>query len=334
MGMTQTADFGTVAVSRVGAECFEISWHCVPAGAARVVVACLENGVSSAVDSGANKALMAVPPGCLRPVFTLCADNSTVTYVAERRLPLEAVPNLRDLGGYRSRYGGQVRWGRLFRSGRLSALSDSDKRYLHTLGIRTIVDFRRPTEVSQSPTRLHTDHDHQIKHVAISPGDQSELVKSIRAGNVTAELMAQGMSALYSDLALHQREQYATLLHTLAAGTPPLLFHCSAGKDRTGVAAALILMILGVPRDTIMQDYLLTNQFYPPPGEMEQMRHRFGLAHIATDVVKPVFSAREQFLERFFQTIDQHFTSEADYFEQCLGLDAAGQQRIRDYYLY
>lgn len=173
------------------------------------------------------------------------------THVEPRRVPLENVFNLRDLGGYPTSGGGRVRAGVLFRADGLNRLSDSDARVVRTLGIRTVVDLRTLAEREQwgaAPAHLFEARSLHLPLI-------SELWPTFEVTDdhdPVAYLIER-----YHEMTVEGSESLATLIQLVATESEsvPLVFHCSAGKDRTGVAAALLLGLLGVPDDQIAADY-------------------------------------------------------------------------------
>ena len=180
-----------------------------------------------------------------------------------RVLPLQGGRNFRDLGGYRTADGRSVKWGLLYRSGQMHDLTAADYTYLQKRGIRTVCDFRDTGERTREPTLwpagqrpkvLSDDYTLDVSAMKL-PGDPA---------GWTREQVVTAMTATYPQLLDQFNGQYARMFAELLAGDVPLAFHCTAGKDRTGVAAALLLTALGVPRTTVVEDYLLSNQHMAP----------------------------------------------------------------------
>jgi protein-tyrosine phosphatase len=183
--------------------------------------------------------------------------NSADAPFAQRgRLRLESAFNLRDFGGYATADGRVVRRGMLYRSGTMALLSDADAAHLRSLGIRAICDFRRGNERTAEPTLWHgAEVDYFCRDYSESSGLLGEMLKRTDA---TAEDMREAMLSLYRVIPVDHAASYRAMFAQIANGRVPILINCSAGKDRTGVGAALILAALGVPRETIVADYLLT----------------------------------------------------------------------------
>jgi protein-tyrosine phosphatase len=176
-----------------------------------------------------------------------------------RCVALSGQNNFRDLGGHRARDGRTVRWGQIYRSGELSALSDEDVERLAELGLRTVVDLRSAAEMeSKGPDRLPPGA--EVLSLTIDPGDLSPIVGPAFAtgdfSHIPADLLGQINRAYVRDCT----DQLRTLLSiALDPANRPLVFHCTQGKDRAGISAAILLSALGVPWDGVIEDYLLSN---------------------------------------------------------------------------
>jgi protein-tyrosine phosphatase len=225
-------------------------------------------------------------------------------------LPFEGVHNLRDLGGYPARGGRQLRWGQLYRAGDLHCLSPRDKAALEKRNIKTIVDFRGAEEKKQAPDgRLAT----LVQTFALPIEAGSILDLCATETKVSGEAL---MTELYGRLVEIARPQYRQFFRILSdPGHIPLLFHCSAGKDRTGLAAAFILSALGVDRERIYQDYLLSAAY------LKEMIRQW-LA--AKPHLEAVLSVRRGYLEAAFAKIDAAFGGINRYVQEELGANVAG----------
>ena len=193
-----------------------------------------------------------------RPYFYVAPDKGAGVWIAERVLPLEGGRNFRDLGGYVAADGRRVKWGKLYRSGSMAQLTPADYDYLATLGIRVVCDFRTSAERTAEPNKWQeaAKLDYWTRDYEMSFGE----LRKMLAGQPTAEQAKAAMISGYRQLPYEQAPSYRELFKRLAAGEIPLAFNCSAGKDRAGTAAALILSALGVPRETVIEDYALTDK--------------------------------------------------------------------------
>ncbi|MEU4224167.1 tyrosine-protein phosphatase [Nonomuraea sp. NPDC026600] len=169
-----------------------------------------------------------------------------------RHIAFERLHNFRDLGGYRTRDGRTVRWRRLYRSDSLAKLRGDDWRRFLDLGVRTVIDLRYPWEIARRGRVPESDglvyHNLSIEH---QPYDQAELGPDIDTARFLADR--------YAEIALDGVEELRLALKVIAAGdSAPLVMHCAAGKDRTGLLAALVLSLLGVDEGSIVEDFALT----------------------------------------------------------------------------
>ncbi|MGH0032182.1 MAG: tyrosine-protein phosphatase [Myxococcota bacterium] len=269
------------------------------------------------------------PPDA-RPVPSELPAAERETY---RRLPVDGAHNLRDLGGYATADGRTTRWGMLFRSDALAGLTDDDLRYLERLRLRRVIDFRSALERERDPDRIPAIPGLEIVLSPIQGDalDPAELQERILGGEATARemtgMLVDGNRAFVTDFS----DVYADFLHGLAdADHLPTLFHCTAGKDRAGFGAALALMAVGVPRETVMRDYLRTNEFSADHTERVLTILRFvSFFRTEPDDVRPLFEARREYLQTAFDTIDEKYGDTDGYLRQALGADDALLARIR-----
>jgi protein-tyrosine phosphatase len=169
--------------------------------------------------------------------------------------------NFRDVGGYATVDGRRVRYGQLFRSGLMSGFEDGAVGEIAALGVRSVCDLRAREERDQHPSHWLTGREiHQsVREDSDGSGDLLEFYRSVEAEPGSArEIMLRGYRTMPYTLA----PSYRALFQRLLAGETPLIFHCAAGKDRTGIAAALVLTALGVPRDMVLRDYRTTDRLY------------------------------------------------------------------------
>lgn len=246
-----------------------------------------------------------------------------------RLLPTEGGFNLRDFGGYATTDGGIVRRGMLYRSGTMALLTAADEAYLGGLGIRMVCDLRRPKERLNEPTRWcePAGVEYWSRDYAETSGIMSEVA---RTADPTAESMRAMMIALYRQIPVDHAASYRVMFGRLLDGQVPMLFNCSAGKDRTGVGAALILHALGVPRETIFEDYQLTNQvdftrlWFAKDKESLLAR----LSAQSPEVVAPVITADPAYLDTMYDEFDRRHGGIEGYLAM-LGVDADAQRRLR-----
>lgn len=245
---------------------------------------------------------------------------SATTTDWNRVIPLTGGSNFRDLGGYRTASGKTVRKGKLFRTAHMAGLTDTDLVTIGALGIRTICDFRGPDEVRTSPTRLPSNAP-EIHMLSIMPKVGGSVRQIMEAGEARGQDVRDLITEAYRAYAREHVNQYRAFFERLTADDRyPIVFHCAAGKDRTGFAAAIALTALGVPRDTVMEDYLLTNTHWRSTSSLPANAH--------PEVRKALLGAHPEYLEAAFEGLDSHFGSFDAYLEKGLGVDADRRARL------
>ncbi|MBK7262025.1 MAG: tyrosine-protein phosphatase [Rubrivivax sp.] len=228
----------------------------------------------------------------------------------DRSLRLSGASNFRDLGGYPGRNGRSLCWRRLFRSDHLAALTAGDQTRLAELGVARAFDFRGTHERAAAPYQLPGLVQHALP---IEPTVVQQMQALIDSGGPLSAAVVQAlMQDLYRRLVSDEAQRFAELFEQLLATEAPLVFHCTAGKDRTGVAAALILLALGVPRPLVMQDFLLSNQYYRRPQGPAP-------SALPADALAVLSGVQAGFLNASLQLID----------DECGGVDAYLSQHLR-----
>ena len=237
-----------------------------------------------------------------------------------RVIHLVGASNLRDLGGWRTTQGSHIRFGRLFRSAKLSKLTAADELHLAELGLKNVCDLRGLEESQRDASvHLHGTQRHQLPMEAHLDG----LLQGILAQRtVERSDLQEFITAAYEGYPKACAEQLRLLFALILKNDNlPLLFHCAAGKDRTGFAAAVLLTTLGVGWDSGLKDYLATNQHW---------RRDFQLpAGMTEEVGAPLFAANESMLARSFKAITTGYGSFDAYVNDVLGIDAASRLELR-----
>lgn len=215
----------------------------------------------------------------------------------QRLLPLVGAYNFRDLGCYPTTDSRRTRWGRLFRSDTLNELTEEDVATLRAMGLATVVDLRTPTEVERAgpgPLQRHPIH-HLHAPVLTDQGQEDRAAPQLRDGNAGDRYLwyLEGGSAALAEAMVLMTE----------ADRYPLVFHCFAGKDRTGVLAALVLDCIGVERTAIVEDYVLT------ATRMELIIGRVRRDPLVGDRVDEIpasaFAVLATSMERFLEGLDE-----------------------------
>ena len=251
----------------------------------------------------------------------------------QRLLPLEGGQNFRDLGGYRTRDGRTVRWGLLFRSGAMNGLTAKDYAYLSKIGIRTVCDLRSSEERAAAPVRWP---DGSLPKVFADDYRMSEDAAFFdQARKMTAAQARSALAASYPPILTQFNSQYRRMFRELLAGNAPLAFNCSAGKDRTGIAAALILTALGVPRETVIQDYLLSNRYFDPAKASSETSGNAvpdAWKKMPPEVTRVFMGVDRSYIAGVFRAIDAHPGGQARYLRDALGLGPAELAVLRRRY--
>ncbi|WP_209121621.1 tyrosine-protein phosphatase [Alkalihalobacillus sp. BA299] len=253
-------------------------------------------------------------------------------HMSRRVIPLEGTFNFRDLGGYPAADGRRVKWGKLFRAGNLSGMTEADLLLFKQLGIKRICDLRSEDEIKKHPDPVCEDT--VWLHSPVIPdevgtvrqvGDLAEARQLFSKSHPGEVLMA--MNRQMASYVQSYRRVFAFLLEEPDA---PFLFHCMAGKDRTGVVAALIFSILGVSRDVIIEDYLYTNCF------VEEIKANLLndelMSHLPVDeeVIEALLEARLEYITAFFDEIETCHDSVEKYLQEKIGLAEEEIEKLRE----
>ncbi|MEE4301623.1 MAG: tyrosine-protein phosphatase [Pseudomonadales bacterium] len=249
-----------------------------------------------------------------RRYFALRTDEGSVVRTAVRVLPLEGGRNFRDLGGYTTVDGRRVRWGKVFRSGTMVDLTEADYGYLDAIDAQVLVDFRSSEERADEPTNWQVDEPEYWARDYSSETDSGAFRELFASGEITAEKTRAVMTGMYDQIALQQADAYRVMFDRLAAGETPLVFNCSAGKDRTGIAAALLLTALGVPRDQVVADYALSDDVvdysaaFLETDEGDDSPYAF-MRQFPREAIMPLLASEPEYIEAALQGLADEYGS-------------------------
>ncbi len=291
--------------------------------------------------AGAGILVLAVV-AALPPVAVL-ADGGTVaapTAAYDRLLPLEGGSNFRDLGGYFTADGRQVRRGLLFRSGVMSGLTAADQEYLARFGFQRVVDLR-----SSEERALYPNHWATAQGIELVAHDYS--MREIVERMMGDDGQPRGMGELYRGFPAQLEPQLRLFFAELLADNVPLVVNCSAGQDRTGFSAALLLLALGVPREVVLQDYLVSTRYRRPEVErgdvdlaeaaddnfFAQLMLRYSEGDQARAAQPLLTEDGVPFLRFALDQVEQDFGSIEAYLDERIGVDAADRERLRERFL-
>lgn len=288
--------------------------------------------------------------GSLALLFTLGARSAFNASQAVARdakatpgqsLGIASVPNLRDLGGYKTKNGATVAKGLVYRSNQLSGISRDDMKKLSKLDLKVSLDLRTWAERSSRPDELPSGTkfvwlDVLADSPQAGPAQLEQLMQDPKKAN--AELGGGKVEALFQtsyrefvSLPSAKTEFHNFFLVLGDKSQLPALFHCTTGKDRTGWAAAALLTLLGVPKDRVYEDYLRSNDYIIPA--YQKVIDGFVKTGGDASIPEAILGVKKEYLDAAFDEMEKKYGSIEKYFSEGLGIDAAQQKAIRDLYL-
>ncbi|MCB1731018.1 MAG: tyrosine-protein phosphatase [Halieaceae bacterium] len=253
---------------------------------------------------------------------------------SHRLLNFEGIHNLRDLGGYATSDGRQVQWGKLYRSANFAEATPADLAALSQLGLATFIDLRSTPEKAEEPNRLPDPLPFEVVEIPIlDEGNQAlvgEVMERVENGDFQGFDPGQKMQQANRQFASVFTPQFRQLFATVvAADGAPVLWHCTAGKDRTGFAAAVLLRILGVPRETIMQDYMASLEPALASRKSQLLMLRLFKGEETAAKIEVMMGVEPAWLEAGFDEIDATWGSFDAYVRDGLQLDEADIEVLR-----
>jgi protein-tyrosine phosphatase len=237
---------------------------------------------------------------------------------------LEGGRNFRDLGGYATEDGRRVRRGRLFRSGAPVGLTAADRARLEALGLHRVIDLRSREERVREPAAWPLAPGAGVREFdySMDPDDYLGLMRP----DITPDELEALMCRFYRRMPYDYEAPYSALFTELLEARGAVAFHCAAGKDRTGIAAALVLSVLGVARETVIDDYLVSNRMLDPASLGRP-------SHMPLALFNLVARVERTWIEATFAHIDAEEGSVARFVERRLGVDGAAARRLRELYV-
>ncbi|MEU9116148.1 tyrosine-protein phosphatase [Streptomyces sp. NPDC048483] len=296
---------------------FGVSWKAPGVGSVTVYVGGRAVAYGGTEDDVTVRGLPAID----RQWFRLVPDQGDPLTLADRSLHLEGAANFRDAGGHRTADGRWMKMGVLYRTNDLHALADADLAKLQRLGIRTDFDLRTPSERAETPDRVPAG----ARYVAadVLGGDiQSELPATAEA---SGQMMVESYQRLVSKPSAIEACR-SLFRHANDPGSHALAYHCQGGKDRTGWATAALLTALGVDRDTVMRDYLATNNYLAASNAATLAKQTPEIAAR----LKPILDARAEYLNASFDEVKARFGTFDAYLRDGLGLSEQDLEQLRE----
>ena len=256
-------------------------------------------------------------------------------------LGIASVPNLRDLGGYETNDGATVVHGLVYRSNQLAPISPEDMEKIAQLGLKNDYDLRTEAERTPVPDQLPPGINNVWLDVlkdasGSAPTNLLALLQNPEEGNKElgdGKIEAVFIQSYRDFVSLSSaKTAYNELFTSLAEQNKlPALFHCTTGKDRTGWAAAAFLTLLGVPMETVMEDYLRSNDYILPL--YKEVIDGYVSGGGEPSIPQAIFGVKEEYLEASFDEMKTKYGSIENYFTEGLGIDATMQNELRDFYL-
>ena len=252
--------------------------------------------------------------------------------MSDRLLPFEAIENFRDFGGYVTP-SGTLRRGVLYRSGQLSRATDADLDRLKTLGLGHVVDLRRSSERVKQPDRMPHDWAGQMLSTDLGGDGEAPHIRFLKTQALTEDSGRHYMGATYERMPFEPAHValFKNYFDALATGEGAVLIHCAAGKDRTGLLAALTHNLLGVNDDDVMADYLATNVAVNLEGRAEELGRALAKwtgKDVSHGAVVAFLGVEADFLHRARTAMAEQHGSVETYIQDVLGVDAAKRDAI------
>ena len=254
----------------------------------------------------------------LRPV-----DGDTTLVVAERRVPFVGITNFRDLGGYPTSDGGTTRWGRVYRADALHKLTGADVEALGGLGVRTVFDLRGDLERDEFPDPVPSQH---VPIVGRPPGAELPTPRP----DMTEADGERLLRDIYVGVLEHSAANIATVLRCMSTpDTLPVVFHCHGGKDRTGVVASVLLLAVGVDRETVLDDYEATRRYRRPEHQGDSLANLLA-AGVSAEAAAGVLGTPRWAMAAAVDALDDVYGGVHRYLTAVAGLEPSELRALQD----
>ena len=249
-----------------------------------------------------------------------------------RLLPMDGAHNTRELGGYKTADGLSVKWGMLFRSDKLSDISKTDQAYLQNLGIKKIIDFRSKEEKAEDPDIIPKGISYIEMPINVDGAMRSK-IEAVLKGETNKEVKSFLIDA-NKEFVSDYVEVYENFLRGLIDDEGPILFHCTAGKDRAGFAAAITLIALGVSKEDVIKDYMKTNQFTKKRiEEIIKQIELMTLYQTDAEILRPLLGVEREYIETAFHTAEEEYGSIENFIKNGLNISDEDIKKLRNKFL-
>lgn len=260
-----------------------------------------------------------------RKYFRITFNDHSPQDVAARYTFMDNIQNFRDVGGYKSKKGRQVRWGKLYRSGNIHNFSEQDSIRLIEAGIKTIIDLRTAHEVKEQPIYFPNT---QIIHIPIPCGNKEEMNQRILENKVRKRDGTLFMEDAYIRFIANNTEDLGDVSRILLdKKNYPILISGELGKDRVGLFISLLFSMLDIPQESITQEYMSSNRYIDPSFMAKTVS---ALSTDAQETMTVLLSVNESFLNIAYQEIENRYGSFDNYRETGLKISGKNRDRLKD----
>ena len=282
---------------------------------------------------------ISLPRNLPRPFYAVVTPTNDTLMIAERKLIINDLDNFRDLGGLKTQDDRYVNWGRFYRSDALNVLLSSEFNYIDGLDIKRVFDLRSDFEIKSAQDNLPKNIAYE--HFPIFADNDSGMLQGLQEkmskGSLTKADAEQLLMDTYKSFANEDAIKFNKLLHEIFIEYDyPSVFHCTAGKDRTGFTAAMILSILNVDRKTILEEYEMTN-FYTQSKIEDLMKNVSKLGYgdkIEPAAIEAIMSVNKKYLEASFKIIDSKYGGIDAFIKNQLGFSDEERSELIQKYTY
>ncbi len=276
--------------------------------------------------AGETKAVDSNPNQLLRDIYRIEFKDGTELECALRNWPLPGIINLRDLGGYKTRGGQVTAWGKIYRTGHLSGATDESLKILNDYGVQLICDLRSLRERTENPDQVPEN----TRYIETSIYEDDQLSAIFPKLLFNRASLGDQLGAGYIRMLDERPTRFAEIID-LVTSNMPAMFHCTAGKDRAGLTAAMILSLLDVPRETIIADYALSNLASNDLFDdfMQSSAATFKRIGIPQEQLRPLFAADPKWMEAALNHLDIQYDGVEAYLLNQGGLSREAIKRLR-----
>ena len=251
-----------------------------------------------------------------------------------RVIGIKGQRNFRDIGGYQTEKGQSVKWSRIYRSGKLSDLTVDDLEKMTDLNIDLVIDFRSESERDGEPSKFQGAEILELPIGGTVADWSTTLSTQLQSGQFTEDEIRQTFIQAYEQIPMDNQAEYRAFFdQILDQKDGAIVFHCTSGKDRTGIGTALLLSALDVPRNVILEDYMLTNEAAGVDRGLPFIAKAFSQRagrQIEPESLRPLVGVEEVYLQTTFKTIEDQYGSMDRYLEQALGLTEVKRAALRE----